>query len=70
MVAVHSTEANADGRPVVIDLRRCWGCRLLRPRGSMQWGHVAHGTRADPLWNPRLVRVLYCADCLSERPAA
>ena len=43
------------------DVRRCWGCRKLWPRTAMRWGAVNEG----PLWNPRVVRVLRCPDCLS-----
>lgn len=43
------------------DVRRCWGCRRLWPRTAMQWGFVEEGA----LWNPRVVKVLRCADCLA-----
>ncbi len=42
------------------DVRRCWGCRRLWPRTAMRWGIVKEGA----LWNPRVVKVLRCADCL------
>jgi len=57
-VAGHGEGVGADTSP---DLRRCWGCRNLWPRESMQWGSVTEG----PLWYPRAVRVLRCPDCLS-----
>ena len=47
--------------PAGTDVRRCWGCRKLRPRAAMRWGSVNEG----PIWYPRVVRVLRCADCLA-----
>jgi hypothetical protein len=56
--ALHQAEMQAGGDG---ESRRCWGCRQLWPRTSMQWGTVSEG----PLWFPRLVRVLRCPDCLT-----
>lgn len=58
-IATSDEELRAIARSV--DVRRCWGCRNLWPRGAMRWGSVTEG----PLWYPRVVRVLRCPDCLT-----
>ena len=44
------------------DLRRCWGCRDVRPRATLRWSRVT--ATAGGIRYVRTVRVLRCPDCL------